>query len=210
MELSIIIPSYNEKDNIRPIVRRIHEAMGSADISYEIWFVDDSSDETVQVLSELVTEDERVNVHHREGERGLASAVVRGFKLARGRYFIVMDADLQHPPELLPAMYERLKQGTDIVIPSRFVEGGSDGGLGPFRKLVSWTARVIGQLALHRLRRISDCTSGFFGLQREVVEGAELDPIGWKILIEVLVKGHYRTVHEIAYAFLARDAANRK
>ncbi|KRW92046.1 dolichyl-phosphate beta-D-mannosyltransferase [Alicyclobacillus tengchongensis] len=211
MDLSIIIPSYNEKDNIRPIVRRIHEAMASLhDVLYEIWFVDDSSEETLQVLSELAGTDERVHVHHRDGERGLASAVVQGFKLAQGRYFIVMDADLQHPPELLPAMYERLKQGTDIVIPSRFVEGGSDGGLGPFRKLVSWTARVIGQIALHRLRRISDCTSGFFGLQREVVAGAELDPIGWKILIEVLVKGHYRTVHEIAYSFLARDAGESK
>lgn len=210
MDLSIIIPSFNERDNIEPIVERIHSALGDEGIAYEIWFVDDSTDETVSVLARVESIDERVHVHHRTGARGLASAVVEGFERATGQYFIVMDADLQHPPELLPDIYGKLAEGTDIVIPSRFVSGGSDGGLGPLRKLVSWTARVIGQVALRRLRRISDCTSGFFGVHRNVVEGAPLDPIGWKILIEVLVKGRYRTVHELPYEFLARDAGESK
>lgn len=210
MDLSIVIPSFNEKDNIRPIVKRIHDALSSMSIAYEIWFVDDSRDDTVETLTAVASEDERVHVHHRTDARGLASAVVDGFGLAQGRYLIVMDADLQHPPELLPDIYERLVSGVDVVIPSRFVDGGSDGGLGPFRKLVSWTARVIGQLALKRLRRITDCTSGFFGLRRDVIANAPLDPIGWKILIEVLVKGEYRTVHELPYAFLARDAGESK
>lgn len=210
LDLSIIIPSFNEKDNIRPIVKRIHQAMSRTSVEYDIWFVDDSSDETVRVLEDVASEDKLVHVHHRVDERGLASAVVKGFGLASGRYLVVMDADLQHPPELLPEIFEKLNDGIDIVIPSRFVDGGSDGGLGPFRKFVSWTARVIGQIALHRLRNISDCTSGFFGLRREVLSGADLNPIGWKILIELLVKGHYRTVHELAYAFLARDAGESK
>ncbi|SIS64761.1 glycosyltransferase [Alicyclobacillus vulcanalis] len=210
MDVSLIIPTYNEKDNIHPLVERIHRAMGSLGIAYEIWFVDDSTDDTVAVLRDLERADPAVHVFHREHERGLASAVVRGFERAKGRFLVVMDADLQHPPELLPAIYERLSSGIDVVIPSRFVEGGSDGGLGPMRKLISWTARIIGQLALHRLRKISDCTSGFFGLRRDVIEGVELNPIGWKILIEVLVKGHYRSVHEIAYEFLARDFGESK
>ncbi|WP_067617422.1 glycosyltransferase [Alicyclobacillus acidiphilus] len=210
MDLSIIIPSFNERENIRPIVKRIHEAVSPVGIDYEIWFVDDSNDDTVEVLNEVAESDERVHVHHRVNARGLASAVVQGFELASGRYLVVMDADLQHPPELLPEIYDRLQNGIDLVIPSRFVEGGSDGGLGPLRKFISWTARVIGQLALHRLRKISDCTSGFFGLRRDVLRGADLNPIGWKILIEILVKGNYRTVHELGYAFLARDAGESK
>jgi len=210
VDVSVVIPTYNERDNIHPLVERIHQALAPLGISYEIWFVDDSSDDTVAVLRDLEARDPAVHVFHRDHERGLASAVVRGFEKAQGRYLVVMDADLQHPPELLPAIYERLESGIDVVIPSRFVEGGSDGGLGPLRKLISWTARVIGQLALHRLRKISDCTSGFFGLRREVIEGVELNPIGWKILIEVLVKGRYRSVHEIAYEFVARDFGESK
>ncbi|EPZ49048.1 glycosyltransferase [Alicyclobacillus acidoterrestris] len=210
MDLSIIIPSFNERDNIVPIVERIHTALRDEPIRYEIWFVDDSTDDTVDVLSEMEAVDKQVHVYHRDSERGLASAVVAGFARARGEYLIVMDADLQHPPELLPEIYRNLAAGSDIVIPSRFVSGGSDGGLGPLRKLVSWVARVIGQLALRRLRKISDCTSGYFGVNRNVVDGAQLDPIGWKILIEVLVKGRYKTVHEIPYEFLARDAGESK
>ncbi|GMA60519.1 glycosyltransferase family 2 protein [Alicyclobacillus fastidiosus] len=210
MDLSIIIPSFNERENIEPIVERIHSALRDQGIAYEIWFVDDSTDETVSVLTRVESIDEQVHVHHRTGARGLASAVVEGFERATGEHFIVMDADLQHPPELLPDIYRKLAAGIDVVIPSRFVSGGSDGGLGPLRKLVSWTARVIGQVALRRLRKISDCTSGFFGVHRNVVVGAPLDPIGWKILIEVLVKGRYRTVHELPYEFLARDAGESK
>ncbi|WP_206915423.1 glycosyltransferase [Alicyclobacillus suci] len=210
MDLSIIIPSFNERDNIAPIVERIHTALRDEPIRYEIWFVDDSTDDTVDVLSKMEAVDKQVHVYHRDSERGLASAVVAGFARARGDYLIVMDADLQHPPELLPEIFRNLEAGSDIVIPSRFVSGGSDGGLGPLRKLVSWVARVIGQLALRRLRKISDCTSGYFGVNRNVVDGAQLDPIGWKILIEVLVKGQYKTVHEIPYEFLARDAGESK
>lgn len=210
MDLSIVIPSYNERDNIRHLVERIHQALDAMMIDYEIWFVDDSTDDTVEVLAHIVKMDERVHVYHRDHARGLASAVVAGFARATGEYIIVMDADLQHPPDLLPKIYKRLRHGSDIVIPSRFVPGGSDGGLGPLRKFISFAARFIGQVMLRRLRRISDCTSGFFGFHRKVVEHAALDPIGWKILIEILAKGDYRTVHEIPYTFLARDAGESK
>lgn len=210
MELSIIIPSYNERGNVQNIVNRIEESMSGCKIDYDIWFVDDSTDDTVAILEQLSQHHERVHVHHRDGGRGLASAVVAGFERAKGQFMIVMDADLQHPPELLPDVYACLMSGIDIVIPSRFVSGGSDGGLGPIRKIISWTARVIGQVALQRLRRISDCTSGFFGLRRDVLKGVTLDPIGWKILIEVLVKGHYKSVHELPYRFSARGAGESK
>ncbi|MDF2940137.1 MAG: hypothetical protein K0R66_779 [Gammaproteobacteria bacterium] len=210
MDLSIIIPTFNERENVRFISQRIKTALGHLAISYEIWFIDDSKDDTPEVLKQLSEADPCIHYVHRDKGRGLGTAVVEGFSKANGQYLIVMDADLQHPPELLPSMIEKLKQGSEIVIPSRFVQGGSDGGLNAFRKLVSWTARMIGQIALKRLRPISDCTGGYFGIDKKVIEQAKLDPIGWKILMEVLVKGRYSKVAEIPYEFVDRNAGESK
>ncbi|MEN6566317.1 MAG: glycosyltransferase family 2 protein [Veillonellales bacterium] len=209
MEVSIVIPTYNEADNVRLIAERISRVLSGEIISYEILFIDDSIDNTPAILAELSHRIPQVKYRHREGEKGLASAVVAGFSQAQGSCIIVMDADLQHPPELIPLILKRLATA-DIVIPSRFITGGSDGGLNGFRKLVSWTARTIGRISFTRLRDISDCTGGYFGLNRSVITATKLNPIGWKILMEVLVKGHYRTVHEIPYSFAARDAGESK
>lgn len=209
MDLSIIVPTYNERENVQTITERITSALAGCGYSFELLFVDDSRDDTPAVLAALSERYPSVAFVHREGERGLASAVVTGFNLSTGDCIIVMDADLQHPPELLPVMVKRLGSA-DVVIPSRFISGGSDGGLNAFRKLVSWTARMIGRLSIRRLRAISDCTSGYFGLRRSVIANARLNPIGWKILMEVLVKGEYHAVHEIPYAFVARDSGSSK
>lgn len=208
MDLTIIVPTYNEKDVLTRLVAEITQEIGKK-LSYEILFVDDSNDETPQVLEQLSHQTSTVHYLHRNNERGLASAVVAGFKIARGDSIIVMDADLQHPPSLIPMIAERLKN-VDIVIPSRFISGGSDGGLNPVRKLISFTARSLGRLSIKRLRPISDCTGGYFGLKRSVIEGVALNPVGWKILIEVLVKGNYHTVHEIPYSFHSREAGASK
>ncbi|MEG6586505.1 glycosyltransferase family 2 protein [Dendrosporobacter sp. 1207_IL3150] len=209
MDLSIIIPSFNERNNVRLLVNKIRKTLNQIDCQYEIFFVDDSRDDTPAILEDLANKFSEVRYIHRENERGLASAVVKGFENSSGRKIIIMDADLQHPPELLPLLFSRL-DNADIVIPSRFVPGGSDGGLNTFRKIISWTARVLGQAALKKLRRISDCTSGFFAINRSVIANAKLDPIGWKILMEVLAKGNYQAVHEIPYSFVARDAGESK
>lgn len=209
LHLSIIIPTYNERENARLITYRIRNCLQYSNWDYEILFIDDSRDDTPMVLEELSKKYNEVRYIHREKERGLASAVVNGFHVARGEHIIVMDADLQHPPELVPLIMKRLTEA-DIVIPSRFITGGSDGGLSGLRKLISWTARTIGQLSIRRLRNISDCTSGYFGLNRSVIDEIRLDPIGWKILMEVLVKGRYNTVHEIPYTFESRDAGKSK
>ncbi len=211
MQLGIIVPTYNERENVRTMVERISAALSGRDIQYEIWFIDDSRDDTPVVLEELASQyPDTVRYVHREEARGLATAVVEGFHRSQAEHLVVMDADLQHPPEVLPVLVERLEEGIDVVIPSRFVPGGSDGGLSTLRKVVSWTARTLGRIALKRLRHISDCTGGFFGVRRKVVEGVELSPIGWKILMEVLVKGHYETVHEIPYQFEDRSAGQSK
>ncbi|AJY74606.1 glycosyltransferase [Paenibacillus beijingensis] len=210
MELSIIIPSFNERENVKIISGRIIESLKNQDCAYEILFVDDSKDDTPIILEQLSKEHSQVRYIHRENGRGLGTAVVEGFNKSIGKKIIVMDSDLQHPPELIPLIFQRLKEGTDLIIPSRFVPGGSDGGLNTFRKFVSWTARTIGRISLKRMRNITDCTGGYFGLNRSILHNAQLDPIGWKILMEILVKCEYKTVHEIPYSFVSRHAGESK
>lgn len=209
MHLSIVIPTYNEEKNVPVITEKITMVMKGQGYDYEIIFVDDSTDNTPAVLDQICQTRPNVRYLHREGRKGLASAVVEGFGIATGDCIIVMDADLQHPPGLIPLIVSRLTKA-DVVIPSRFIAGGWDGGLNPCRKIISWTARMIGQISLSRLRHISDCTGGYFGINRSVIANVVFDPVGWKILMEVLVKGKYGKVHEIPYHFEARDAGKSK
>ena len=206
--ISIVVPTYNEKDNIMPLLSRIHAALGS--IPHEVIFVDDSTDETPDAIRKVMEENANVRMEHRTQEKGLATAVLKGFSLANGDYIAVMDADLQHPPAILRSMYAVLESGADFCVPSRFIPGGSDGGLGPYRKLVSGVARYIGKILLPCLRKITDPTSGLFMFRKAVIDGADMRPIGWKILVEVLATGTYRTVVEIPYKFQARPAGESK
>jgi dolichol-phosphate mannosyltransferase len=205
--LSIIIPTFNERNNVFKIASRIANALSG---DYEIIFVDDSIDDTPEILAELSNADLHVRFEHRLNERGLGTAVVRGFEIARGDINAVIDADLQHPPEVLVTMLQAISAGADIVIPSRYIPGGYDGGLNPLRKIISATARFIGKVLLKKLRPISDCTSGFFMFRKNVIEGLELQPIGWKILIEVLIRGKYNRVIEIPYSFQMREEGDSK
>jgi dolichol-phosphate mannosyltransferase len=206
--LSIVIPTFNERENVFLIAERIRNVM--ADDLYEIIFVDDSNDDTPEKLELLTQMDPHVRYEHRINERGLGTAVVRGFELTQGDKIIVMDADLQHPPEMLVPMLAEIESGADVVIPSRFVPGGDDGGLNMARKLISATARYMGKIMLKALRPINDPTSGYFMFRKSVISGVELKPIGWKILIEVLVRGNYEKVVEIPYRFHARAAGESK
>lgn len=212
MKVSIVIPTFNERDNVSAITERIQTVLLESGLvgDAELWFIDDSRDDTPELLAQLSRRYPLVHYIHREDRRGLGTAVVEGFSHCQGEYIIVMDADLQHPPELLPVLIEKLEEGADVVVPSRFIPGGSDGGLNAFRKLVSWTARTIGRLAIRRLRHVTDCTGGFFGIRRGVIQNVDLNPIGWKILMEILVKGRYETLVEVPYAFTARDAGESK
>lgn len=206
--ISIVVPTYNEKDNIFPLLSRIGNALSG--IEYEVIFVDDSSDETPDVLEQAAKQNRNVRFHHRTDERGLATAVVKGFSLAKGDYVAVMDADLQHPPEVLRDMYAAMLAHADMAVPSRFIPGGSDGGLNLWRKFVSWTARYIGKVLLRCLRKVSDPTSGLFMVRRELLEGAELNPIGWKIMIEVIAMCPVKKILETPYVFQAREAGESK
>jgi len=206
--LSVVVPTYNESENVKKLLEEIENAL--KDIPYEVIFVDDSTDDTPELLEKIAGEDSRVRYEHRTEKKGLATAVLRGFELAKGDYVACMDADLQHPPVVLRSMYVAMCEGADMCIPSRFVPGGSDGGLDPYRKLVSGTARYIGKILLTCLRRISDPTSGLFMFKKEIIEGADLQPIGWKIMIEVLAMGKFSKVIELPYTFQDRNAGESK
>jgi dolichol-phosphate mannosyltransferase len=150
-------------------------------------------------------------LEHRNNSRGLSSAVIRGIELVNSDIIAVMDADLQHPPYLLKEMYLEIINGADICIPSRFIKGGSDGGLNWYRKLVSYTARTIGKIYLNNLKYISDITSGIFCFRKSnLLKDKKLNPIGWKIMLEVLTKSKYKIVVEIPYCFNKRYACQTK
>ena len=206
--ISVVVPTYNESENVGNLVNQIDYALRG--IEYEVIFVDDSTDDTVDAIKAVMKENANVRMEHRETEKGLATAVLKGFSLANGDYIAVMDADLQHPPKILRSMYAVMETGVDFCVPSRFIPGGSDGGLGPYRKLVSGVARYIGKIMLPSLRKITDPTSGLFMFRRAVIEGADLRPIGWKIMVEVLAMGTYKSVVEIPYKFQARPAGESK
>ena len=132
--LTVVVPSYNEGGNVRNLVCQIDNAL--EDIEHEILFVDDSTDDTPDIIEKTAKEFRSVRLIHRENEKGLATAVLLGFKEAKGDVLACIDADLQHPPVTLKYMYYAIQEGADICIPSRYLPGGSDGGLDSYRKFV--------------------------------------------------------------------------
>lgn len=205
-DICLIIPTYNERDNIVPLITNIDAAL--SDISWEALFVDDSTDGTDHLLTDLCRDDPRIHLLHRiENRGGLAGAVVDGLVKAQSTYLCVLDADLQHPPTRIPELLaEARRTSADLVIASRYMDGGSSGGLdGPLRKFASHGLKALSQLVFpHRLAGISDPLGGFFLLRRSVVQGVQLRPVGYKILLEILVRCRWKIVSEIPYVFQPR------
>jgi dolichol-phosphate mannosyltransferase len=173
--------------------------------SYELVVVDDNSPDGTSEIANSLSQQYPVRVITRRNERGLASAVVEGFKQARGDILGVIDADLQHPPEVIPELLETVMSGADVVIASRYVEGGGSEGWSASRKVISKGSKLLAQVLLSSARGIKDPLSGFFLLRREVIDGVELSPTGYKILLEVLVKGKAREIAEVPYIFRVRE-----
>jgi dolichol-phosphate mannosyltransferase len=206
VDISLVIPTFNERTNVVPLLDELQSALGST--AWEAVFVDDSSDGTDDVIRQLADADPHVRMLHREENRGgLAGAVVDGMAWAQGDFICVIDADLQHPPAHVPAMLEAASRtGADLVIASRYVPGGSTAGLeGPLRYVVSRSLRSLARLLFpRRLARITDPLGGYFLVRRSIVEGAALRPIGYKILLEILVRCRWRQADELPYRFEPR------
>ena len=178
--------------------------------SFELIVVDDDSpDQTAEVAERLKSECP-IKVVVRDRERGLASAVVTGFRHARGSVLGVLDADLQHPPELLPAMMNEIRRGADLAVGSRYSPGGVEVGEDTVRRAMSRTATFLGHLLVTPAKSTPDPLSGFFLLRRHVVEGVDLKPIGYKILLEILARGRAQRVKSIPYVFQRRKRGDSK
>jgi len=206
--LSIIIPTYNERDNIPKLLARIHSALHTID--YEVIIVDDDSPDRTWEVAEKLSSIYPVRVLRRINKRGLGSAVVDGFKIARGKVLGVMDADLQHPPEKILELLSAIENGADIAIASRYVEGGEIENWGLRRKIISKGATTLVHILIPTFKQIKDPLSGFFLVRRGVVEGIELNPHGFKILLEILAKGKYSSVIEVPYKFKERELGESK
>jgi len=206
---SILIPTYNEKENIPELTKRIWESLSSID--FEVIFIDDNSpDHTAEVAEKLAEVYGNIKILKRSSKLGLATAVLDGLEYAEGNIIAVMDADLQHPPELLPIMFERAKYGYDIVVASRYVDGGGVEGWSMLRRLISWGAIKLAYLLLPRTRKVKDPMSGFFMFKKEVIDGVQLNPLGFKILLEILIRGKYSLVSEVPYTFKPRRKGKSK
>jgi len=186
---TVIIPTRNESENIAELKRRLPKGM-------DVLIVDDSPNtETVEAARSV-----GFKTCYGRG-RGLSAAVIEGINRTNGGKVIVMDADLQHPPEAVAKLDEALDVH-DAVVASRLVEGGRDEGLKGIRKLISYVANL---LALPLCPKVRDRTSGFFGFRREMVDSSTLSAIGYKIGLEIMVKGHYDTIVEVPYTFALRE-----
>lgn len=206
--ISLIIPTYNEKDNIVPLVERIDKAL--AGFKYEIILVDDNSqDGTIQAAEGLASR-YPVRVIVRRGEKGLATAVVHGLKYAIYPAIGVMDADLQHPPEVLPALVKALESGADMVVASRYIPGGGCPNWGLGRRIISRVALRIAHLLLPATRPVKDPLTGFFMFRRDNIAQARLKPTGYKISLEVMLVGKFQNIVEVPYIFEDRSAGQSK
>jgi dolichol-phosphate mannosyltransferase len=213
IQLSIVLPTYNESKNICEMVRRVASLLEQAyGPGYEIIVVDDDSpDRTWEVAQSLAPEYPCLRVMRRQGERGLSTAVIRGWQVARGAVLGVIDADLQHPPEVLQGLTEAMTKGADVAVASRHIEGGGVSDWSLMRRIVSRTAQLIGLILLPGVvSKVSDPMSGCFLIRRSSIAGAVLSPVGYKILIEVLGRGRCRWIDEVPYVFRERVEGESK
>ncbi|MGC8817147.1 MAG: glycosyltransferase [Candidatus Hadarchaeum sp.] len=209
VELSIIVPTYNEAENLEQLVSGIFKSLQGRD--FELIIVDDNSpDGTGKLADELAQQHKNIRVVHRPGKLGLGTAILDGMAFARGEIIGVIDADLQHPPGVLRKMLERAEGGADIVVASRYVHGGGVEGWSLVRKIVSKGALWLSHLFLPQTKNVKDTLSGCFLFRKKVVKGASIDVKDFKLLIEILVKGKYERIVEVPYIFRPRVAGKSK
>ena len=210
MKFSIVVPTYNEAGGIEKLITTLTEVFRANGLDGEIVVVDDNSpDGTGAIVDRLEREGYPVRCLHRPGKMGLSSGVIDGWKFARSdsQALGAMDADFSHDASILPRMVQALQNGGyELAIGSRYVPGGGIENW-PKRRIV--TSRVAIALA-QPLTAIKDITSGYFLVKREAIEGVELNPIGFKIGLEVIAKARYGRALEVPYVFTDRVAGTSK
>ena len=213
LQLSLVIPTYNERENIAELIRLLAHYLDTVlPQQYELIVVDDNSpDQTWAAALAIAPQFPQLRVMRRVQERGLSSAVIRGWQDAQGEILGVIDADLQHPPETVLALWQKMQFGSSLAVASRHVEGGGVSDWGLLRRLLSRGAQVLGLLMVPGVvGQVSDPMSGFFMVQRTAIADVPLHPLGYKILLEVLGRGRVSTVAEVGYVFREREAGASK
>ena len=207
-KVSILIPTYNERNNVVPLLQRILHTLAHEEI--EVVVIDDNSpDGTGDVIQSTFGQDERVKLLRRQGKMGLGSAIMDGLNLSSGKYIITMDADLSHSPDDLPKLLAP-SEYTDIVVGSRYIEGSHIKGWPLIRKIASIVAVRLSHVLINI--PVKDTTSGFALFRRKVLADIfpQLDPKGFKFLLEVLVKTSNARVKEVPITFQNRSSGTSK
>jgi dolichol-phosphate mannosyltransferase len=205
--LSIVIPTYNERDRLGMVVDATCAVLARAGVQGELVIVDDNSPDGTGAIAESLKDRYPVQVVHRSGKLGLGTAVIDGFAVATAPVVGVMDGDLSHPPELLPPMLAALDAtGSDFVIGSRYVPGGGTEHWSFGREFLSRLACVLARAVVP----VRDATSGFFLVRRDVVSGVQIGHGGFKVCLELLVRGHATAVVEVPYVFRGRELGQSK
>jgi dolichol-phosphate mannosyltransferase len=199
---TIIVPTYNEAENLPPLCHRISAALPGA----EIVVVDDGSKDGTADVARRLAEKHPIRVIERVNERGLSTAVLRGMAEARTDLCVVMDADLSHPPEAIPWLVRAVQEGADVAVGSRYVPGGDIDQWPLFRRLAS----KAGTLLARPLTPVRDPMAGFFCLRKSLMDGVTLKPRGFKILLEILARTGTRRTFEVPIRFEDRSAGDSK
>jgi dolichol-phosphate mannosyltransferase len=213
--LSLIVPARNERSNVRILLGQLSQVLSG--VASEVLIVDDSDDGTPEEATRAAGEvGVNLRVIHREGDErrgGLSTAVIAGIEASHGEYLCVMDADLQHPPQLVLTMLDVARQRhADLVMASRYVKGGSDGGLSsPSRRFISLASKwLVSVLFFPRLIRVTDPLTGYFMARRSILKDVVLRPIGFKILLEILVRAKWSRSVDVPMKFERRHAGESK
>lgn len=211
--LSLVIPTFNEGQNIQSMIHQLSDRLDRVlPGQYELIVVDDDSpDYTWKLAQELAPIYSHLRVMRRQQERGLSTAVIRGWQVARGQVLGVIDGDLQHPPEVLLRLLAAIDQGADLAVASRHVQTGGVSEWNLLRRVLSRGAQILGLLILPGVvGRVSDPMSGYFLVQRAAIADRVLSPVGYKILLEVLGRGTVQRIAEVGYVFQERQEGESK
>ena len=208
LKFSIVIPTYNEAGGIERLLRALNEIFVQHSLDGELVVVDDNSPDGTGAIVDRLSSELPVRCLHRPGKLGLSSGVIDGWKFARpeSEALGAMDADFSHDINILPQMVRALENGYGLAVGSRYVKGGGITNWPAKRIITSKVACMLAQPLTH----IKDITSGYFLVKREALEGVELDPIGFKIGLEVIAKAHYGKAIEVPYVFTDRVVGQSK